>query len=92
MNSIELDVSELEAPEPLVQAIDMLERLGVDSYLHLIHRMQPCKLYDYLADNGFFAETRKGASGLCEIFICHDSSDAVKGHIAQLVKGMEAWI
>ncbi len=91
MNSIDLDVSELEAPEPLVQAIDVLERLPQDSCLHLIHRMAPAKLYDYLALNDLVAETRMGVGGLCEVFICHDSADDVKSHIAQRVKDMPPW-
>jgi len=91
LNSIKLDVSELEAPEPLILAIHQLERLPQDGCLHLIHRMAPCKLYDYLTENGFFSETREGERALCEIFICHDSADEVKSHIARRVKDMAPW-
>ena len=91
MDRIELDVSELEAPEPLVQAVHQLGSLPQDGYLHLVHRMAPCKLYDYLSENGFFSETREGEQALCEIFICHDNADEVKSYIAQLVKEMSPW-
>ncbi|MCW8887764.1 MAG: DUF2249 domain-containing protein [Gammaproteobacteria bacterium] len=91
MECIELDVSELEAPEPLVLAMDELERLPQQSYLHLIHRMKPCRLYDYLANNNFYVQTRQGESGLCELFICLDSADVVKSNIDQLVKNMQQW-
>lgn len=91
MNRVVLDVSAEEAPEPLLRAIQELERLPQDSYLHLIHRMAPCKLYDYLEQNGFHAETRRGEGGLCELFICHDSAAEVQALIAQLVEGMALW-
>jgi len=66
-----LDVSELEAPEPLVQAIAALQRLAQGDYLRLYHRMKPCHLYRFLEDNGFTAETRQGQRVACEVFIWH---------------------
>lgn len=91
MNRIELDVSAAEAPEPLVRATAVLQQLSTDSYLHIIHRMAPCRLYDYLELHGFYSQTRRGESGLCEIFICHDSATEVKSHITQLVEHMVPW-
>ena len=64
-----LDVSELEAPEPLVQALAALQQLPEGSYLRLLHRMKPCHLYGYLAEQGFDSDTRQGASVACEVFI-----------------------
>ncbi len=91
MNSIELDVSAEEAPEPLVRATEALQKLPDDSYLHITHRMAPCRLYDYLEQNDFYAETRRGESGLCEIFICHAAAAEVGLYITQLVKDMAPW-
>lgn len=91
MNSIELDVSAEEAPIPLVRATEALQKLSNDSYLHVTHRMAPCRLYDYLEQHGFYTETRRGNSGLCEIFICHADAAEVKLYIAQLVKDMTPW-
>ncbi|NOR51852.1 MAG: hypothetical protein GQ470_04455 [Gammaproteobacteria bacterium] len=91
MDRIELDVSEEEAPTPLLRATEELQKLADDSYLHIIHRMAPCRLYNYLEANNFYVETRSGEGGLCEIFICHDSADEIKSHIALLVQNMKPW-
>ncbi|MDH3354163.1 MAG: hypothetical protein OEL79_02975 [Chromatiales bacterium] len=91
MNRIELDISEGEAPEPLIRATEALQQLPEDSYLHITHRMEPCRLYDYLERNGFYVETRRGESGLCELFIGHDRIDKVKTEIVRLVKDMARW-
>ena len=91
MDRIELDVSEEEAPIPLVRATEELQKLPNDSYLHITHRMAPCRLYDYLEQNDFYVETRRGKSGLCEIFICHAAAADVKLYIAKLVKDMAPW-
>lgn len=68
-----LDVSELEAPEPLVCAIAALEALAPNTYLHFCHRMRPCHLYGFLEMNGFSADTRKGKRYECEVFIWRSS-------------------
>jgi len=91
MDRIELDVSEEEAPTPLIRATEALQKLPRDSYLHITHRMAPCKLYNYLEQNDFYAETRRGESGLCEIYICHTSASDVKLYIAKLVQDMALW-
>jgi len=48
-----LDVSELEAPEPLTQIIDLLNTLEQHSYLRVIHRKEPFPLYNILHKNDF---------------------------------------
>lgn len=51
MNSnktIMLDVSELEAPYPLVKGIEAIERLNDNEILIFKHRMSPCKLYEII--------------------------------------------
>jgi tRNA 2-thiouridine synthesizing protein A len=64
-----LDVSELEPPEPLVQSIGAVEQLKAGEYLHLLHRREPCLLYDNLTQRGFASETRAGREVACEVFI-----------------------
>ena len=71
-----LDVSELEAPEPLLQAIDTLQELGAGEYLRFCHRMKPCHLYAYLQENGFCAETRRGRRCECEVLIWRKQDEA----------------
>ena len=70
-----LDVSEMEAPEPLVHAIEALRALPPGDFLRLVHRMKPCHLYRFLDENGFVAETRHGTIAECEVFVWH-SGDA----------------
>ena len=77
------DVSELEAPEPLVQALAALQELPEGAYLRLRHRMKPCHLYGYLAQQGFEAETRRGEVVACEVFIWRRSeADAREAALA----------
>ncbi|RXJ82498.1 sulfurtransferase TusA family protein [Arcobacter sp. F2176] len=54
MNSnkpIILDVSELEAPYPLLKALEAIHELKNDETLTFIHRMSPCKLFEALEKN-----------------------------------------
>ena len=39
-----LDARSLEHPEPLERAISILRKLDNDSYLYMVHRMQPVPL------------------------------------------------
>jgi len=45
MQEIVLDVSELEAPEPLVKGIIALDKLQKDQVLVFIHRLNPKHLF-----------------------------------------------
>jgi len=44
--TITLDVSELEAPYPLMQGLDAVHNLKDDEILIFKHRMSPCKLFE----------------------------------------------
>jgi hypothetical protein len=48
-----LDVSDLEAPEPLTKIIYLINKLELLSYLRVIHRKEPFPLYSILHENGF---------------------------------------
>jgi len=69
---IVLDVSELEPPEPLVQALAAIVQLQSGDYLRMLHRRVPCLLYDNLRQRGFSSETRAGRQVACEVFIWRD--------------------
>ena len=51
-----LDVSELEAPEPLIVAVRALDELGDDEVLIFKHRMNPRHLFNEIAARGMHYE------------------------------------
>ncbi len=56
---IELDVSELEAPKPLIEAVVAMDALGKDEVLLFRHRMNPRHLFNEIAAKGFSYEIIK---------------------------------
>jgi len=64
-----IDVSALEAPEPLLDTLAACDELAAGDYLRMGHRMKQCLLYDELARRGFGHDTRRGATAACEVFI-----------------------
>jgi len=86
-----LDVSELEAPEPLLQAIDAVQELGPGEYLHFCHRMRPCHLYRFLDENGFHADTRHGNGYECEVFVWRQGDAVAAKEAALAAADMPAW-
>ncbi len=86
-----LDVSELEAPEPLVRALAALQELPEGVYLRLRHRMKPCHLYSYLAEQGFEADTRQGVVVACEVFIWRRSDDVAHTAAMAVSSTMKPW-
>ena len=87
-----LDVSELEAPEPLVQAIAALKSLQQGEFLRFCHRMKPCHLYRFLEENGFESDTRRGAAVECEVFIWHKGDADAAGEAARVAAVLEPWV
>ncbi len=53
MKKRNLDVRELEAPEPLERILDELESLPGDEQLHVIHWREPLLLYPILDEGGW---------------------------------------
>ncbi len=51
-----LDVSELEAPEPLIKAVTALEKLQKDEVLVFVHRMNPAHLFNEIPSRGMHYE------------------------------------
>ncbi len=54
-----LDVSELEAPYPLVEAVNALNNLQDDEVLIFRHRMNPQMLFQNIASLGMHSEIIK---------------------------------
>ncbi len=67
-NFLNLDVSDLEAPEPLHLILKTLEVLPNDKKLKVIHRIEPVGLYPYL-QNKFSYEIHQTNIGKFEILI-----------------------
>jgi len=68
-----LDAVEMEPPEPLVRALEMVENLGKGDYLRMRHRLEPCLLYDNLKKRGFSFITCSGGDAAYEIFIWREA-------------------
>ncbi|HIE54278.1 MAG TPA: DUF2249 domain-containing protein [Chromatiaceae bacterium] len=66
---LDLDVSELEPPEPLLRVLEALEELPRGYCLRMIHRLKPRLLYEHLPRLGFLADTREGEKGRCEVYL-----------------------
>ncbi|MHB1680102.1 MAG: DUF2249 domain-containing protein [bacterium] len=50
---IEIDVRELEPPQPLLKIFEIIENMDGDSALSIIHERKPIHLYPRLKDAGF---------------------------------------
>lgn len=69
---IYLDVSELEPPQPLVLAVQAMQKLKEDETLVFVHRMYPCKLQEQIEALGLSFEIIKDQENFFEmrIFRC----------------------
>lgn len=56
---IELDVRNLEPPEPMIKILEMLPKLSSNAVLLVHHHREPLMLYDKLAERGFTAAANK---------------------------------
>lgn len=86
-----IDVSELEAPEPLLSAVEALESLPRGDYLRLRHRLKPCHLYAVLEKNGLAWDTRHGEVVECELFIWHAGDEAAQLAVSEVAETLAPW-
>jgi hypothetical protein len=68
---IVLDVSELEAPQPLLQAITAIKDLKSDEELLFIHRMFPCKLQEQIDALGLSSQILENKENHFKMKIFH---------------------
>lgn len=73
-----LDAAEMEPPEPLIRALDMLGELETGDYLRFLHRREPFPLYDNLNQSGFSYITCNNSDDAYEVFIW--SKDDTEAH------------
>lgn len=55
----ELDVRNLEPPEPMIRILETLPKLSEDTILLVHHHREPLMLYDKLSERGYSAVTNK---------------------------------
>jgi len=88
---VDLDVSDLEPPEPLLRTLAALKQLPEGHYLRMIHRMKPHLLYEHLPDLGFLADTREGRDGRCEVYLWREGDAAAAQAASQAAAGLPPW-
>ncbi len=91
MPEITLDVSRLEPPEPLVRTLAAVEELSPGDFLRMRHRRTPCLLYDNLEQRGFASLTRRGMTGVCEVFIWRRNDGGAETLARAAAEGLEPW-
>jgi uncharacterized protein (DUF2249 family) len=67
--TVELDVRELEPPEPMQLALAAIAVLGAGEKLRMLHHREPYPLYSILEQRGFSHRTTERADGSYEILI-----------------------
>lgn len=87
----QLDVSELEAPDPLVLTLDAVERLQRGEYLRMRHRRFPCLLFENLDQRGFEHRIRRGRDVVCEVFIWHRGDPVAEGAALNAAEELPEW-
>ncbi len=66
-----LDTRELEAPEPLELVMKNLSKVDKNTYIKMIHRMEPKILYNHLLNNHFVYNVQKENEDF-HIYIYHE--------------------
>ncbi len=66
---IELDVRDLEPPEPFQRALDALAMLQPGRQLRMLHHREPFPLYAILHERGFTHRTTQLTDGSYEVLI-----------------------
>ncbi len=88
---MDLDVSDLEPPEPLMRTLERLRALPPGHALRMIHRMKPCLLYDHLPELGFRADTREGRDGRCQVYLWREGDAPAEAAARRLAADLPAW-
>jgi len=88
---VTLDVSELEAPEPLVRALEALERLPPGRCMEMVHRMRPELLYPRAEALGFGSCTRADDAGRCRIYFWRRGDAAAEEAARELAARFAQW-
>ncbi len=83
-----LDVSELEAPEPYTEVVNLLDKLELHTYIKMLHRQEPFPLYDVLNTKklGYFVTEVADKLGFANfmILIFNESDSETASYCQQL--------
>ena len=71
-NELVLDTRELEAPEPMGLVLKNLVNLNENTYIKMIHRIEPLMLYVHLEENNMYHKTINKENEV-SIFIWNDT-------------------
>lgn len=77
---VDLDVSELEPPEPYTLAVECLASLPSDSILNMTHRQEPYPLYQTADEMGFLHQTTYASDGVIHIYFWHKANRDVANY------------
>ena len=64
-----LDATDMEPPEPLVRALELIDGLGKGDYVRFRHQREPFLLYDNLKQGNFSFISCTGSDVEYEVFI-----------------------
>ena len=84
-------MSELEAPEPLLRAVELVESLPRGDYVRFRHRMNPCHLYSVLEEIGLSWDLRRGEVAECELFIWHVDDKLAEAAARKVAETLLPW-
>ncbi len=84
LTEVLLDVSDLEPPEPLVLTLEAANELKPGQYLRMLHRRDPCMLFQNLDEIEFDHLQREGSTTAVEVFIWRKNDAAATTAIAAI--------
>ena len=84
-----LVTSELQPPEPLVLTIEAAEQLQAGQYVRMLHRREPCMLYNDLGDS-FSHYQRDGFTSAIEVFIWRKDDNSADNAVQAIVGRIES--
>jgi hypothetical protein len=78
---IDLDARELEHPQPLEQAMKILQNLDDDSYFYMLHRKNPVPLIDLAQEHHFQVLSQEDNNKEWHILISQNTSIDLKQYL-----------
>lgn len=79
MTPIHLDAREMEHPQPLELAVDILKTLDNERFLYMVHRKNPIPLIELAKGQGFAVLSKEVNEGLWHILVAKDSDTDLNG-------------